>query len=138
MNDHKSESQPGAAQSAEFLYDKPLEPVQAVPVEGGISLGPAPVPPILVDYRNAIRSHHSEKMPAEGVDLIRSGFALASLVLAIVAFVGCWFSMWALLPAVLTLLTGAPGLGSRRRSLAFIGIVLGLTAMGVLFPPIFP
>ncbi len=129
MNDHKSESQPIAEHSAEFLGGRPSGPVQAVSVTAGYSSSPLAIPPILDDYRKAIRSHHSEKMPPEGVDLIRSGFALTSLLLAVVAFAGSWISTWALLPAVMALVTGPPGIVSRRRLLAIFAIGLGLATL---------
>jgi hypothetical protein len=90
---------------------------------------PAAIPPILLDRRWLQHGHYREKMPPEGRDLLRSGFALTSLSLGVLALAGCWVSMWSLVPAVLAMVFGPTGVFSHRRLLAIIGVGLGFFAI---------
>ena len=79
------------------------------------------------------------KMPKEGADLIRTGFASASLMLGAWAFFGSWISAWALIPATLAIIFAPAGIVSRRRRWAFLGLILGMTAFLIVstWGPIF-
>lgn len=93
---------------------------------------PAAIPPILSDRRAEHHRHHYEKMPSEGGDLIRGGFAITSASLAVLAFIGSWISGWAVLPSLLAIVTAPPGLFSHRRLLAMIGVFLGLLSFAMI------
>jgi hypothetical protein len=102
----------------------------------GASRPPLPpsVPPILRPRgvgRHAIRD---DRMPAAGIDLIKSGFGLTALVLGIVGVSSAWISAWGMIPALLALLLGSVGLAARRRYWAALGMALGVASLGILLP----
>lgn len=122
MDDHKSK-----------LPLAPLPDDRSTRAEPRIGLGfyqAESIPPILPQHRAAMR-WHQEKMPAEGAELIRSGFAIAASMLGMLALAGSWMSWWALIPATLAVVLAPTGVFSHHRRWAILGIVLGILALFV-------
>ncbi len=72
------------------------------------------------------------KMPEEGADLFRTGFALASLMLGAWALVGSLISTWALIPAALAIIFAPAGIVSTQRRRALFGLILGIAAFAIV------
>ena len=133
MADHKSKLPDQPDQSVDRIAAAVRRPNEIVPAESANEpslLRTESIPPILPQYRTAMHRRH-EKMPEEGAAMVRSGFAVASLMLGALAFAGCWTSAWSLIPAALAIILAPAGLFSQQRRWAIFGAILGLGAFGI-------